>query len=283
MFSKSVIESDAFTSMPLSSQGLYFHLAMRADNDGFVDNPKTIIRIIGANEDDLNILLAKRYILMFPSGVIVIKHWWINNWYDKKKYRPTNYQEERAMLVIKENKSYTEKKDNIDGLTIEEINNSKPTGDRQESDSHFTVQADSSTPIQNRIEENRIDKNRVVVEESCALQQQDSQSDVYAEVEKIMGTTLPTSWITAIELYLQKLPRELIVYATKETISSGSNSPKYFKAICDRYILNNYKTIEDIKPFVISAKKGKKQNFPQMSRDEYNNWFKENILAKEKT
>lgn len=109
MFTQKIIDSDAFLDMPLSTQALYFHLNMRADDDGFVNNPKRIQRTIGASEDDLKLLIVKRFVICFENGVIVIKHWRMHNTLRKDRYTPTQYQEELSRLKIKENKSYTEK------------------------------------------------------------------------------------------------------------------------------------------------------------------------------
>ena len=108
MFAKTIIDSDVFIDMPLSTQALYFHLSMRADDDGFINNPKKIQRMVGASDDDLKILVMKRYLLPFESGVVVIKHWKIHNYIQKDRYKPTVYLEEKAMLEVKENGSYTE-------------------------------------------------------------------------------------------------------------------------------------------------------------------------------
>jgi hypothetical protein len=109
MLTKKIIDSDPFLDMPLSAQALYFHLVMRADDDGFVNNPRRILRYVGASEDDFKILLAKRFILGFQSGVIVIKHWRMHNAIKSDRYHPTEYQQEYALLEMKKNKSYTEK------------------------------------------------------------------------------------------------------------------------------------------------------------------------------
>ena len=109
MFTQKIIDSDPFLDMPLSTQALYFHLNMRADDDGFINNPKRIQRTIGASEDDLKLLIAKRFVIGFENGVIVIKHWRMHNTLRKDRYNPTQYQEEFAMLSIKDNNSYTEK------------------------------------------------------------------------------------------------------------------------------------------------------------------------------
>lgn len=110
MFTQKIIDSDPFLDMPLSTQALYFHLNMRADDDGFVNSPKKICRAIGASEDDLRLLFAKRFVIGFDrSGVLVIKHWRMHNTLRKDRYNPTQYQEEYAMLDVKDNKAYTEK------------------------------------------------------------------------------------------------------------------------------------------------------------------------------
>lgn len=107
MFAKTIIDSDAFLDMPLSTQVLYFHLSMRADDDGFINNPKKIQRMIGAMEDDLKLLIAKNFIIPFESGVVVIKHWKIHNYIRNDRYKKTVYQEEKALLATKDNKTYT--------------------------------------------------------------------------------------------------------------------------------------------------------------------------------
>lgn len=109
MFTQKIIDSDAFLDMPLSTQALYFHLNMRADDDGFVNNPKRIQRTVGASEDDLKLLIAKRFLICFENGVIVIKHWRMHNTLKNDRYRPTQYQEEYKMLEVKDNKAYTER------------------------------------------------------------------------------------------------------------------------------------------------------------------------------
>lgn len=107
MFAKTIIDSDAFLDMPLSAQALYFHLSMRADDDGFINNAKKIQRMVGASDDDCKLLLAKRFIIAFESGVIVIKHWRIHNYIQKDRYKPTLYTEEMKHLEVNEIGGYT--------------------------------------------------------------------------------------------------------------------------------------------------------------------------------
>ena len=107
MFAKTIIDSDAFLDMPLSSQALYFHLGMRADDEGFINSPRKIMRMVGASEDDMKILTAKNFVIPFQSGVVVIKHWRLHNYIPKDRYKETVYQEERKMLSVKDNNVYT--------------------------------------------------------------------------------------------------------------------------------------------------------------------------------
>lgn len=107
MFARTIVESDAFLDMPLSAQALYLHLGMNADDWGFVNNPRSIRRMCGASEDDLRLLVSKKFLLAFASGAAVIKSWWVNNYVKSDRRRDTRYQEELATLYLDENKSYT--------------------------------------------------------------------------------------------------------------------------------------------------------------------------------
>lgn len=106
MFAKSIIDSDLFLDMPQSSQNLYFHLSLRADDDGFVGNPKKIMRMINCSQDDIKILISKQFLIPFESGVVVIKHWKIHNYIRNDRYKPTIYTEEKKKLIEQENKEY---------------------------------------------------------------------------------------------------------------------------------------------------------------------------------
>ena len=106
MFSKTIIDSDVFLDMQISTQVLYFHLNMRADDDGFANNPKRILRMIGCSDDDLKILIAKQFIIPFESGVVAIAHWKIHNYIRSDRYKETVYQKEKSMLVEAENKIF---------------------------------------------------------------------------------------------------------------------------------------------------------------------------------
>lgn len=130
MFAKSIIDSDLFLDMPPSAQCLYFHLSMRADDDGFVNSPRKIQRMIGASEDDCRLLVAKRFLIPFDTGVVVIRHWRIHNYIQKDRYKETMYQEERSMLSQDQNGAY----DLIDTTCIQNVSNLE-TQDRLGKDS----------------------------------------------------------------------------------------------------------------------------------------------------
>ena len=107
MFTKKITESDAFLDMPKSTQCLYFHLNMNADDDGFINNPKKIQRMIGCGDDDMRLLITKSFIIPFESGVVVIKHWLMHNLIRKDRYTETDYVEEKNMLKVKKSSAYT--------------------------------------------------------------------------------------------------------------------------------------------------------------------------------
>lgn len=115
MFSQDIVSSDAFLDMPISSQVLYFHLAIRADDDGFV-TPRMVMRLVGSSSDDLKVLITKRFLLPFESGVVVIKHWLIHNLIRADMYKETLYKKEKTLLGLNENGAYTELRDGVDEI-----------------------------------------------------------------------------------------------------------------------------------------------------------------------
>ena len=132
MFDKTITNSDDFLELPDSSQVLYFHLSMNADDDGFVNNWKSIMKMTGTKEDDMKLLAIKQYIIPFDSGVIVIRHWRINNYLRNDRYQETQFKDEKAKLLLGKNEEYT-LKDNF-GIPV-------------------------VYPDKNRIEKNSIDNN----------------------------------------------------------------------------------------------------------------------------
>ena len=119
MFAKTIIDSDMFIDMPMSARLLYYDLAMRADDDGFVNSPKKIMRFVGASMDDMNVLIAKQFIIPFESGVVVIKHWKIHNYIQKDRYKATSYQAEKESLTLKNGTYYTDDLPDVSNLDTE--------------------------------------------------------------------------------------------------------------------------------------------------------------------
>lgn len=207
MFSKAITESDTFLDMPLSTQALYFHLGMIADDDGFVGSPKRLARSINASEDDLKLLLAKRFILGFNSGIVVIKHWKINNYLRNDRYKPTTYQEELKTLQVKENGSYTEL-----------YTNGIPNGNQRET--------------QYSIGKNSIDKNRI--------------GNIIKIYEEEIGLLTPYQ-LETLESYLDDLSEEMIIEAIKRASKQNKKSMSYIEGILKNWVKDGYKTIADIK------------------------------------
>lgn len=112
-----IVDSDMFLDLPLSSQSLYFHLCLKADDDGFIDNPKTIQRSLGCTNDDLKLLFAKEYIIPFKSGIVVITHWNIHNSIRKDRKKSTIHQLEFSQLILDENKKYSLRQPNGNQMT----------------------------------------------------------------------------------------------------------------------------------------------------------------------
>ena len=147
MFAKKITESDAFLDMPSSSQMLYFHFSMNADDDGFVNNPKKIQRMCGASNDDFKLLVAKSFVILFESGVIVIKHWKMHNYIQSDRYRPSDYIEEKSMLGLKKNRSYTLDEDKMYTRCIQNVSVGKYSIDKSSIDKNKDIKEKDFTNV----------------------------------------------------------------------------------------------------------------------------------------
>jgi hypothetical protein len=173
MFTMKIVDSDAFLDMPLSSQCLYFHLNMRADDDGFVDNPKRIIKIVGASEDDLKLLIVKHFLLCFENGVIVIKHWRMHNTLSKGRYHETQYTDEKASLKLKNNGSYSlnnggkiDDTNLIEMFSGEQTENKRRTNGEQMENADIDLELDKDKGLDKELEEEK--ENSVNTIYSCS-------------------------------------------------------------------------------------------------------------------
>ena len=144
MFSKKITDTDHFLEMPLSTQALYFHLNMGADDEGFIDRARTIQRTIGASNDDMKILISKGFLIPFESGVVVIRHWRIHNYIQSDRFQTTIYQDEKSQLEYDQSKvaNFNTEKQCIQNVSIEapQVRLGK---DRLDKDRLTTYSADS--------------------------------------------------------------------------------------------------------------------------------------------
>ena len=219
MFDKSITNSDAFLELPDSSQVLYFHLNMNADDDGFVNNWKSIIRMIGVKEDDLKLLITKSFVIPFESGVVVIRHWRINNYLRKDRYVETNYKDEFSRLSLSENGEYTI--GNQLGIPL-------------------------VYPDKNSIEENSIDKNI----NNNKINKKESDSEIISDYyQQEMGQLPSPTQYEKLYYYLDKLDVSLIKHSIDIAVNNNVKKMSYIEAILKDYVENGYKSIDDLPDF----------------------------------
>ena len=236
MMAKSIIKSDQFLEMPMSSQLLYFHLLSDADDDGFINAPKSIMRVIGAKEDDMRVLQAKGYTIPFDSGVIIIKHWRIHNSLRKDRYNPNpQLENERKQLVINDRKEY------------ELATNWQPCGNQLSTNGYHSIGKDS-------IDKDSIGKTTTtekikVIEKDVAV--------VDEELSKIAKLYLENGFGQASGYTVDLLKQALLEYsfawcqkALQLSVEQGGKSWRYTRAI-----LENWKSKYDI-----TAKPGEVEN-----------------------
>lgn len=229
MISQDIVESDAFLEMPISTQALYFHLNMNADDDGFV-SPRRVMRMVGASDDDLKVLITKRFVLRFESGVVVVKHWLIHNLIRSDLYKETTYVQEKALLGLNEYGAYTEMRDGVSPLKQIEAPEwlKKRRGELRTANVPLSAR---------RIGKDRIGKER---EES-----------------------LPDKPESSIE-YLKKLPEE----ALKEFSYRFGATPKQIQSKAEdllNYCQAKGKKYKNYRAFLINALK---RDFKEMTEDE---------------
>ena len=185
MFTQKIIDSDAFLEMPLSAQALYFHLNMRADDDGFINNPKRIQRTIGSTEDDLKLLIVKRFVICFESGVIVIKHWRMHNTLRKDRYNPTQYSIGKNSIDIDKNIYNVEKEttnhQNVYAEIIDYLNEKTNSKYRA---SNKTTQKHINARLKERY---TVDDFKSVIDKKCA-EWLGTNMEQYLRPETLFGT-----------------------------------------------------------------------------------------------
>ena len=240
MFAKSVIDSDLFLDMPPTTQMLYFHLAMRADDDGFINNPKRIQRMIGASDDDMRILVAKRFILIFESGVIVIRHWKLHNYIQKDRYRPTGC-DEKAQIELTDKKLYELKEPAMTGEDTECIQD--------------CIQNDSNTDTvgipNGYLGKDRLGKDRIgYIAAAARTRDTTSESDCQVVDEELskcvklfednIHTLTSIERESLLELY-DEYQGEWLSEAIKEAVKGNGRSLRYIQAVLERWKIDGFK------------------------------------------
>lgn len=212
MFAKKITESDAFLDMPSSTQMLYFHLSMNADDDGFVNNPKKIQRMCGASDDDFKLLIAKSFVLLFESGVIVIKHWKMHNYVQADRYRPTDYVEEKSMLGLKKNKAYTLDESKMYTKCIQDVSVGKDSIGKISIDKDSIVKDSKGESVRGEKTKRFIPPSVEEVEQYCIERSNniDAQSfiDFYESKGWMIGKNKMKDWKAAVRTWERSRKQE---------------------------------------------------------------------------
>lgn len=253
MFSLDIVDTDAFLSLSLSAQALYFHLGMRADDDGFVSSPYKIMRFIGANASDLQNLIDRKFVLLMNDGIIIIKHWWMHNTKRKDTYKPTNYIEDANLLYLDNNKAYTEKITDRKFIPLTESCNSVNEPLTQDKISKDKLSKGKIS--KDKLEEIELDKTRYKHFEKCDqlvdklissayITENDLElEDYYNYFDNLLEFVSPVDLKVKVDYFINQtttlkanngdLYRELT-----ESIKNVSNKFLYFKTVIDRALQN---------------------------------------------
>ena len=228
MFTSQIIDSDAFQDMSLSAQALYFHLGMKADDDGFLGNPKRVQRMIGASEDDMKPLLMKNFIYLFDTGICVIKHWKMHNYIQKDRYKPTAYELEKSMLELKQNKAYTIKNPSCiqNGYILDTTCTPRLGKDRL---GKVSIVEDSKRHLNNI--NNACVSPFMDVEEQLQIQEQELtdmyNSPLFDLYEQGFGRPLSQREVQTICQWTKEHEDRLIRYALREALTYNKQSIDY--------------------------------------------------------
>ena len=212
MFSRKITETDHFLEMPLSSQALYFHLNMGADDEGFIDKAKTIQRTIGASDDDMKLLIAKGFLIPFESGVVVIRHWRIHNYIQADRFQATIYQDEKEQLDFDKSK----------------IASIKPLDQ--------CIQNVSKMDTQVRLGEDSLDKDRLDkdrLDKVNNLYSGEDEKKSLSQIIKSSSVKINDRQAQQIQEYigLDNMTVEMIGYAIQLTEDAGAESFNYLNKI----------------------------------------------------
>jgi hypothetical protein len=202
MFAKTIIDSDAFIEMPQSTQLLYFHLSMRADDEGFINNPKSIMRSVGAKDDDINLLIMKKFVIPFESGVVVIKHWKIHNYIQADRLTETKYIKEKSQLELDENKAYRLPKSDVYTECIQDVSKM----DTQVSIGKVSIELGKSKVNKDtvRFAKPNLDEIRLYIEEDNLNVDANTFFDYYESNGWVVGKNKMKDWKATLRNWSRK-------------------------------------------------------------------------------
>ena len=230
MFAKTIIDSDAFLDMPMSARLLYYDLGMRADDDGFINSPKKIMRMTGASNDDMNILIMRKFLIPFDSGVVVIKHWRINNYLRNDRYTETKYLEEKSNLEVDKNGSYTAKNNTGIPVGIPTVSTGK-------------VRLGKDSIGKDRIEKNIGDADAPNTQEEPIIQNETSDAAAGKKRKQFKKPTVEEIEKFAHELNLTNLdPQYFYDYYESNGWMVGKNHMKDWKATAKNWNRRQFST-----------------------------------------
>lgn len=232
MFSKTITSNGVFMNLSSGAKALYFMIGMETDDDGAVSNPSAIARSCKITNKCLKELLEKRYLLPVEGDCVLVKHHLVNNSTPPSKYRPSSY-----INIIKQKYKvddrgfYTE----IDKKMVDKTAGNLPAKCQQK--------AEKSLPNKN-ITKQEHNKNITRSSSKECVAVCDRQS-VYTELDRLIPL-VNTSFVVAVDQYLDKLPAEVVLQAIKATADANKRDARYFKAIAQRYYDNGYKTAQEV-------------------------------------
>ncbi|MDD2370852.1 MAG: DnaD domain protein [Firmicutes bacterium] len=236
MFNKQITESDAFLDMPSSSQALYFHLNLNADDEGFVNAPNKVLRNCGAAKDDLNLLLLKKFIIAFDNGIIVIKHWRMHNWIRTDRIKDTAYQNERLLLELDKNGVYS-RAESVPALEVQPLDRQK-TGKRLTNGDIEQSSLDQSSLVKSSLEQSS--------QEEMSDKEVDDDDDSLKKIIDVFEQQIPNVTLTENDknemlALLNDLPEDMIIKAILQASPYKPNSWNYIKVILDSCVRDGVK------------------------------------------
>lgn len=245
MFSRKITESDQFLDMPISAQVLYFHINMQADDDGFVGNVKTVKRMIGAGDDDLKLLIAKKFLIPFETGIVVIRDWKIHNYIQKDRYTETFYKHEKAMLETLENKQYqltdtdcihdvsiSDTQVRLGKVRLGKVRTGTTTGrDNVTNDGDDFLKSPSEKELQQE-------------DQKSGSSTTSSANDVHLFYQQNFGVEPPTI-LQDIDYWIEDLSAPVVIEALKRAIEA-EKPYSYAKGIMKKWVNKGIKTIDQI-------------------------------------